>query len=128
MSTASTGGCTVMVIDDDEGIREALASAISEAGCEVLSAMNGRDGLDQLRAQSEPPCLILLDLMMPVMDGQSFRTEQMKDPKLSSIPVIVMTAGQIPSSAMGVTTLRKPLQLEQLLKMVRERCPSASGG
>jgi len=81
----------ILVVDDDEDLRESFAGVLEDAGYEAASAGNGREALDFLRS-SPPPCLVLLDLMMPVMDGLSFITEKEADSELANIPVVVITA------------------------------------
>ena len=90
-----------MVVDDDHDIRESFASLLTDAGMEVTVAQNGREALAVLRSSDPPPCLIFLDLMMPVMDGFEFRQEQCRDPGLATIPVIVITAGRTLSPPLG---------------------------
>jgi CheY-like chemotaxis protein len=112
-----------MVVDDDHDIRESFATLLTDAGMEVTVARNGREALDVLRRTETPPCLIFLDLMMPVMDGFEFRQEQTRDPGLADIPVIVITAGrgmQPPPSVRHV--LRKPFRFEEVIKMVETYC------
>jgi CheY-like chemotaxis protein len=108
-----------MVVDDDDGIREALSVVISEEGCRVWCACNGDEALTQLRAARRLPCLILLDLMMPVMDGRQFRAIQMGDDRLSVVPVVLMTAGAVPPEVASLKLLRKPLRLEDLGRVLR---------
>src|SRR5690349_1848715 len=84
-------GHYVLVVEDSTDARQMLASLLEVEGFAVRTAANGREALDQLRA-GPPPCLILLDLMMPVMDGYQFRAEQRQDPGLSPIPVVVVSA------------------------------------
>ena len=81
----------VLVVEDDPAICSALSEALREEGFDVLSAANGLAALDQLRA-GPPPSAIVLDLMMPVMDGWDFRSVQLQDPGLRDIPVVVVTA------------------------------------
>src|SRR5262245_23155992 len=81
----------VLVVDDDEEIRNALTEFLSDEGYGVVSASNGREALASLR-EGVHPSVILLDLMMPVMDGWDFRAEQLRDPGLRDIPVVVITA------------------------------------
>jgi DNA-binding response OmpR family regulator len=88
--------CAILLVEDDTSLREALADALSAEGFEVRSAANGRDALAVL--QRWRPELILLDLLMPQMDGQHFRAEQRRIPALAAIPVIVLTA----ASELGV--------------------------
>jgi len=81
----------VLVIEDDEATREAVTLLLTSEGCDVLTAANGRAALEVLRNGARPD-LIVLDLMMPVMDGWQFRAEQKRDPALSKIPVLVISA------------------------------------
>jgi CheY-like chemotaxis protein len=123
----TSGGCRgVFVIDDDEGIRIALRVALAEEGYPVEFACNGSEGLAWLRQTGEHPCVILLDLMMPVMDGWSFREEQQKDPDLKDIPVVVMTAdgrSRFKADAMDANgALAKPVRLAALLEVVTRYC------
>ena len=83
---------TVLVVEDDLDIRQALMEILDEHGFAALGARDGAEALDLLSRATELPCLILLDLMMPVMDGASFREAQRKDPRLASIPVVVLSA------------------------------------
>lgn len=80
----------VLVIEDDEAIREAVAEVLAAEGYEVTEAANGLEGLHEARAR--PPSLIVLDLMMPTMNGWQFREAQRQEPTLADIPVIVISA------------------------------------
>jgi CheY-like chemotaxis protein len=115
----------VMVIEDDEGIRAALAQALIEEGYLVITAENGRQGLDQLRS-GPLPGLILLDLMMPVMDGRAFLEVRAGDPRLADVPVVVVTADtratHHSSSLDAQAILAKPLSLQTLLETVATFC------
>jgi CheY-like chemotaxis protein len=84
--------CEILVVDDDDAIREVLRAVLTDDGYRVSCAANGEAALERLRSGGPAPCAILLDLMMPIMDGWTFRREQMKDPTMSQIPVIVVTA------------------------------------
>jgi CheY-like chemotaxis protein len=111
----------LFVVEDDDSARRALADILRLEGFEVVSAPNGKKALEYLHHSSTPPCLIILDLAMPEMDGWQFRAEQQKDPTLARIPVIVMTAftnAEIDADAV----LQKPLDLERLLDTIREYC------
>lgn len=115
--------CHVMVVDDDDGIRDALAMVISEEGCDVVCASNGEEALTRLRASERLPCLILLDLMMPVMDGRAFREAQLQDPVLAEVPVVVLTAAGYKTAVKGAQIcLAKPIRLETLLNVVAGYC------
>jgi CheY-like chemotaxis protein len=80
----------VLVIEDDQDIREAVAEVLAADGYEVTAAANGLEGLREARAR--PPSLIVLDLMMPTMNGWQFREAQKREPALADIPVIVISA------------------------------------
>lgn len=112
----------ILIVEDDFDIRDTLSEILSAEGYRVSTAANGREALDQLGAP-ELPCVILLDLMMPVMNGWQFRAEQEKDPRLSSIPVIVISADagvfQKADALRAAAILRKPVQLDDLLEKVR---------
>ncbi len=110
----------ILVIDDDNGITEGLCALFEDEGYIVNVANNGERALKYL-AQNTLPDVILLDLMMPVMDGYSFRSEQLKDPNIAKIPVIVMTASTIDGRVEMLnanSVLRKPLDVNQLMAVV----------
>jgi CheY-like chemotaxis protein len=114
----------VLVVDDDEGVREAVAEVLADVGYIVATAANGQLALDWLRSHP-PPALILLDLMMPVMDGQQFRAAQVADPALRGIPVVVITAGGDRSLQAAMATegwLHKPIELDVLLETLATWC------
>jgi CheY-like chemotaxis protein len=113
----------ILVVEDDEALREGLSDALVLEGYRVESAENGQTALRILRTGARP-CLILLDLMMPVMDGWTFRQELSRDPALADIPVVVMTAASAIASR-GVpahTTLLKPLQMDTIIDVVLQHC------
>jgi CheY-like chemotaxis protein len=115
----------VLVVDDDRDIRDSLIEALEDHGYSALGAGNGVEAIDVLRAQAQPPCVILLDLMMPVMDGREFREEQLKHPTWAGIPVIVVSAyGDVEAQAreLAVDFLRKPLATRPLLAAIERRC------
>jgi CheY-like chemotaxis protein len=111
----------ILIVEDDFDIREALTQILEEEGYVVRGASNGREALDV--ANDEVPKLILLDLMMPVMNGWQFRAEQLKDPRLASVPVIVISADpqvQPKAASLGAAgLLRKPISLDDLLQAVK---------
>jgi len=111
----------VMVVEDDFAIRETLRELLEEEGYRVTQASNGAEALARLR-ESKTPKLILLDLMMPVMDGWEFRHAIEGDPRLADIPVIVISADHgldQKIDAMHVEGyLAKPFELERLLETV----------
>src|SRR5262245_27439609 len=109
----------VMVVDDDEDIRETLAELLQDEGYRVMAVANGREALERLRENHDKPRVILLDLMMPVMDGWQFHREQQVDPTLASIPVVVITAAgaQQASSIPVDQVLAKPLGIDDVLRV-----------
>lgn len=120
----------VLVVDDDPDIRETIALILESSGCEVRQAANGAAALELLR-EGEPPCLVLLDLMMPVMDGRAFRAVQREDPALQDIPVVVLSGdGRLERKAeeLGIHAfLRKPIGIEDLLAVVDHACTHGHG-
>lgn len=116
--------CEVLVVDDDEDIRDTVVEILEDSGYQACGAENGRAALDLLHGSEDPPKLILLDLMMPVMNGFAFREQQLDDPRLRDIPVIVMTAfhdvAQRAPELHGAELVRKPVQLERLLATISE--------
>jgi CheY-like chemotaxis protein len=115
----------VLIIEDDLDIRDALGQILEEEGYAVATAANGQEALDQLRS-GPPPRLILLDLMMPVMNGWQFRAEQRQDPALAAIPVVVISADTNigdKATQLGVREyFRKPIEITGLLEMLERYC------
>ena len=113
----------ILIVDDDEEIRESLSELLRQEGFESLEACDGVDALGRL-SREEHPNLILLDLMMPNMDGWKFCSELQKDSALASIPVVVVTAaGQAASSTTGVKdVLHKPFTAEEVLAVISRLC------
>lgn len=126
--------CLVVVVDDDTPVRETLVELLVDEGYAVVSAGDGREALDKLQISgAQTPCLILLDLMMPVMTGAQFRHEQQLDPKLAAIPVCLISAdGNLRKKAesLGCDFLEKPVRIEQIIGVVEHHCgpgPACSG-
>jgi CheY-like chemotaxis protein len=115
----------VLVVEDDVDTRDALCEALGLYGYSAVPAENGQHALDVLRSGSRP-CVILLDMMMPVMDGWGFRASQQQDRALSSIPVVCISAN--PASrhrALGagcVEFLPKPVHIGQLVETIEKYC------
>jgi CheY-like chemotaxis protein len=116
---------TVLVVDDDGDIRDAICLVLEHNGYRALAASNGEEALTRLRANA-PVDLILLDMMMPVMDGWGFRKSQPDGPAFVEIPVIVLTGdGRASSKAAAIGAagyLKKPLDLGDLLAAVARHC------
>ena len=115
----------VMIVEDDPDVRESIVEVLEDNEYCVLGAANGKDALEKLRA-GKKPCVILLDMMMPIMDGWEFRALQVKDPELNEIPILVLTAhANIEEATSGMHaagTLRKPVKLDSLLAAVDPLC------
>jgi two-component system, chemotaxis family, chemotaxis protein CheY len=115
-------GPLVLIVEDDRDIRYALAQILAEEGYPSIQARNGLEGLERLRS-GPPPKLVLLDLMMPVMDGWQFQRALRADPELSTIPIVVVTADALAEERVRATGvagfLTKPLSIEDLLAAVR---------
>ncbi len=106
---------TVLIIDDDVGSRTALAEVLTDEGYSVATASDGAEALRYLR-EGHRPKAILLDLMMPGIDGWDFRAEQKRDAGLSGIPVIAISAaGKLMDAD---HTLRKPINIDTLLDLL----------
>ena len=119
-------GPCILIVDDDPDVRRALEQALQAGGYEVASATHGLDALRTLRTRSGAIELILLDLMMPVMNGWQFRREQQQDPNLSTIPVLVLSAGShVADAAASIGAagyLHKPIDLDALELAVQRVC------
>src|SRR5689334_24944008 len=116
----------VLVVDDDPGIRTAISELLEDEGYVPICVENGLAALSELRHGEEPWCVILLDLMMPEMDGISFRKEQRRDPSLAEIPVVVVSAGQDAREVAGALEvaefLPKPLSVPRLIHTLEKLC------
>jgi len=116
----------VLVVDDDTDLRETLTEILLDNEYQVVGAANGQEALDFLRGARDRPCVILLDLMMPIMDGRTFRAELMKEPRLSGIPVIILSAhtnmDEVLADMEVHAKLRKPVEIAPLLALVDRHC------
>jgi two-component system chemotaxis response regulator CheY len=110
----------VLIVDDDTDALEALSLVLEEAGYDVLRASNGLEALGQLGDQRGECDLILLDLMMPVMNGWDFRRKQMAIPALAGIPVVLMSAGaRMASGDLGAAGyVAKPVEVSDMLATI----------
>ena len=114
----------VLVVDDDEAIRDSLALVLEDEGCYVQTASNGRQALDWLRGNPGAARLVFLDIQMPVMDGAAFLREKEADPAIADVPVVVITAGgncgQLRQRYEVRDCLSKPISYDKILKTVDE--------
>jgi two-component system, chemotaxis family, chemotaxis protein CheY len=119
---AANGATTVLVVDDDEDIRVAMSDTLEAEGYRVLLAEDGLDALAKLRSGGERPHLILLDLMMPNLDGSGFCAAKQKDPTISTIPVVIVSAdSRVTQKAaeLGVeASLAKPVRIAELVATI----------
>ena len=119
---ADAGAGYILVVDDDEDIRLTLQQILEEEGYPSLIAANGAEALDIIRSERRQPRLVLLDLMMPVMDGARFQAKMAEDPQLAAVPVVVISAGATPHRQAGVHAagyLSKPVDLRTLMGTIR---------
>lgn len=114
---------TVLLVEDNADVRDMMATALQLDGHDVRVATDGGEALRALQAGLRP-CVILLDLMMPVMDGWTFRAELEKDPALARIPVVVISAvaGDLLHRIRAAAYVSKPVDIDQLLEIVCEKC------
>ncbi|NUO51971.1 MAG: PAS domain-containing protein [Polyangiaceae bacterium] len=120
---------SVLVVDDDRDIREALTETLQDAGFAISTATNGADAIRVLGEMESPPAAILLDLMMPVMDGYGFLDARRNEAALSAIPVIVVTAGHgIDRGRLSdaAAIIAKPIKLPLLMSTLREVAPDVA--
>jgi CheY-like chemotaxis protein len=117
-------GKTILIVDDEDGMRSLLSHLLTREGYQVKTATQGFDALDVLAKDPSLPALILLDLRMPVMDGWQFRKLQRENSRIAGIPVVVITSAQTTEddvkSIQAAAYLTKPVQAAMLLKLVRE--------
>ena len=112
---------SVLVIDDEEGIRETLQLALEFEGYDVHTAANGKEGFEALEKMRRP-CLILLDLMMPTMNGWEF-ANAIGESEHRAIPVVIISAFDDQAKGLPVrTVLKKPIDLSTLLAIVQQCC------
>ena len=117
----------ILVVEDDEDIRETLQLYLQTSGYAVRTAENGQEALDVLH-EGTTPCLILLDMMMPVMDGWKFLTALDGEDRLADVPVVVVTAhaDQKPGDRVQ-DILRKPVDVRAMMETVRAHCGAPAG-
>jgi CheY-like chemotaxis protein len=115
----------ILVVEDDDELRDALSDMLAAHGYRLHTAADGQEALRLLTRKTIRPALIILDVMMPVMDGLTLLDKLGEDPSLATIPVVVLSAQSqhgtaFPTSVVGV--LGKPLELPELLEVVRVAC------
>ncbi len=108
----------LLVVDDDREIREVLRSALEDQGFTVAVAANGAEAMAKL--EERPPCLVLLDLMMPIVDGWEVLDRMRADPTLASVPVCVCSAAAGLESTRADFVLRKPFGVDAVMEVVEQ--------
>ena len=115
----------ILIVDDDEDVRDAVADVLADEGYGVTGVSSGREALQHLQDHMLPS-LILLDMMMPEMDGWLLRQELKKSPDLASIPIVILSGhGDVRDAALAlgaVDYLRKPLRMDSLLEIAERYC------
>jgi CheY-like chemotaxis protein len=111
----------VLIVDDDPDIREILAETLEDIGFPVITAANGLDALTVVRGMPDRPSVILLDLMMPIMDGYAFIEQRSVDPALASIPIVIVTAGHgVDRDRLGgLQIISKPFDVPRLIGVLK---------
>jgi CheY-like chemotaxis protein len=124
-SSTTSHGHIVLVVEDDEDVRDAMTGILESKGYTVCSAQHGADALEHLRS-GITPCIILLDLMMPVMDGWTFHDETQKDPLLAAIPTVILSAVSQRDprnhSVRAVEHIPKPVDVTRLIAAIERHC------
>ena len=125
-TTTDANAQSILIVDDDVDILAALAELLESQGYEVTMMTDARAALSHLRDGLRPR-VILLDLMMPGMNGWDFRTEQLRDIDLRDIPVVIVTAADVAEAALkaqlgDISLLRKPAVEDELISIVRRHC------
>ncbi len=122
----------VLVVDDDADLREVVSEALADAGYEVANAEDGRAALDLLKKSPHLPAVVLLDVMMPVMNGIELARAMRRDPRLAPLAIVVFTAHadhvRVAEAVGAVASLTKPLKLQSLLDTIERatRAPHAA--
>jgi CheY-like chemotaxis protein len=126
MNSEPGTGRNILLVEDDEIVRRAIHMVLEWEGYQVRCASNGQEALDALR-EGYRPSLILLDILMPILDGEEFRQEQLRDPRLASIPVIVVSAAHFAEGVRADHHIRKPFEVQELLDAIHEQVAPIKG-
>jgi CheY-like chemotaxis protein len=114
----------IVVVDDEPGVCDTIKEVLEDEGYAVEIARDGRAGLALLRRLTALPCLLLLDILMPVLDGNAMYREIQADPALASVSVVMATSDPSRAPA-GVPVLAKPLSIARLIETVKAYCGEA---
>ena len=113
---------TVLVVEDDQELREMMRDALELNGYAVVTAEHGQDALDKIGG-IEHLCLVILDLLMPVMNGWDFVERVRQRAELALVPVVVHSSAPGPAPAGVTRVIQKPMLFDRLMSVVREFCP-----
>jgi|SRR5687768_2166241 CheY-like chemotaxis protein len=120
----------ILVVDDDDAIRLVISTLLAEEGYLVTEAANGQAALTQLQTSTPLPCVIILDLMMPIMSGWEFLRIRQTDPVVQRIPVVAISASRAVADSVATLNvqeaLAKPIDLEHLLSILQRYCVRAT--
>jgi CheY-like chemotaxis protein len=119
-----TVACDVLIVEDDRAVREAAVALLEVDGLRVAEAEHGAEALSAL-AEGLRPKVIVLDMMMPLVDGEKFLKARRLDDEIAAIPVIIFSLQKIPrdlSESRVVAILSKPVEPQRFLRVVRECC------
>jgi CheY-like chemotaxis protein len=126
----SGDGHYILIVEDSRDEREAIQLTLEIDGYNVIAVADGQEALTYMRGTEPPPSMILLDLMMRGTNGWEFRTEQLRDPRLAGIPVVVCSGdGRLTEKALALGIaeyLEKPIEYEALLASVARHCPTGT--
>ena len=115
--------CNVLIVEDDKDVRESMKDALELEGYEVTTANNGREGLEVLKKTPTPPCIILLDILMPEMGGREFMDNLKKDYTLAEIPVLIHSSIANKDNTTGsIGFIKKPADLLTILQTIKIYC------
>ena len=119
----------VLIVEDDDDVREFMQLLVSSAGYDTMTARDGQDALVKMRQRR--PCMVLLDLQMPRMDGWEFRARQMQDMTLSDVPVVCVTAFFDPvqvTRQLGLRCISKPTDFPTIINALETTCGAPPPG
>ena len=114
----------VLVVDDDPGNRESMSELLDIKSYSVLQAENGQRALDILKKNGQLPCLVVLDMAMPILDGRGFLKRRAHDPDLRDIPVVVVSGNSQKGAPLkGIEVyFHKPVDVDRLIEVIDQRC------
>jgi CheY-like chemotaxis protein len=119
MMQSGTESACVLVVDDEEDVRETLRDLVEMCGCSAIVASNGAEALELLAERR--PCMVILDLLMPVMSGAEMLEAMRREPALAELPVVISTSAPERAPA-GVPVLKKPLDIDSFMAWLRRNC------